>query len=184
MIRSMHVLFAAACGLLMLSGAVQADGASPSMLAAPCAGCHSTDGKSPGAIPVLYGKSAHFITQRMLAFKTDARQGTVMNRIAKGYSEAEIAALAQQFVALAQPQAAQVRSANPSVLVGACAGCHGTSGESPGAIPGLYGKSANFIVQRMLEFKAGSRQGTVMNRIAKGYSEAEIATLAQHLGNQ
>ena len=184
MIRSLCVALAVACALLMLSGAVQADGASPSTLAAPCAGCHSTDGKSPGAMPALYGKSADFIAQRMLEFKTGARQGTVMNRIARGYSEAEIAALAQHFATLTQAQIAQERRVAPSILAGACAGCHGTSGTSPGAIPGLYGKSASFIIQRMLEFKAGARQGTVMNRIARGYSDEEIATLARHLGNQ
>ena len=36
----------------------------------------------------------------------------------------------------------------------------------------------------MLEFKAGAREGTVMNRIARGYDDAEIAAIARHLGNQ
>jgi cytochrome c553 len=44
--------------------------------------------------------------------------------------------------------------ASPSMLGNACAPCHGTDGMSPGAIPALSGKSADYIVQRMLEFKA------------------------------
>jgi cytochrome c553 len=55
---------------------------------------------------------------------------------------------------------------------------------SPGAIPALSGKSAAYITQRMLEFKAGAREGTVMNRIARGYDDDEIAAIAQHLGNE
>jgi sulfide dehydrogenase cytochrome subunit len=74
--------------------------------------------------------------------------------------------------------------ASPSMLGNACAPCHGTDGMSPGAIPALSGKSAAYITQRMLEFKAGAREGTVMNRIARGYDDDEIAAIAQHLGNE
>ena len=54
---------------------------------------------------------------------------------------------------------------------------------SPGAIPALSGRSAAYITQRMLEFKSGAREGTVMNRIARGYDDDEIAAIARHLGN-
>ena len=183
MTRSMQVVFAVALGLLSVPALLWAADASSSMLGNACAPCHGADGESPGAIPSLSGKSAAYITQRMLEFKADARQGTVMNRIAKGYTDAEIAAVAQHFAALGQTAAA-VGGAMPSVLADACAPCHGTDGRSPGAIPALSGKTAAYITQRMLEFKAGARQGTVMNRIAKGYDDDEIAAIAQHLGTQ
>ena len=181
MIRSMQVVFVVTLGLLVASVTWAAD-ASPAMLANACAPCHGTDGKSPGAIPALSGKSADYIVQRMLEFKADARAGTVMNRIAKGYRDTEISAVAQHFAALGRPAASG--RATPSALADACAPCHGTDGMSPGAIPALSGKSAAYITQRMLEFKAGARQGTVMNRIAKGYDDDEIAAIARHLGNQ
>ena len=181
MTRFMQVVFVVTLGLLLAPVAWAAD-ASPSMLADACAPCHGTDGKSPSAIPALSGKSAAYITQRMLEFKAGAREGTVMNRIARGYSDTEIAAVAQHFAALGQ--AGTPGGATPSALADACAACHGTDGMSPGAIPALSGKSAAYLVQRMLEFKAGARQGTVMNRIAKGYDDDEIAAIAQHLGNQ
>ena len=94
MTRSMQVAFAVTLGLLAASVAWAAD-ASPSMLGNACAPCHGEDGMSPGAIPSLSGKSAAYITQRMLEFKAGARAGTVMNRIAKGYDDAEIAAIAR-----------------------------------------------------------------------------------------
>ena len=181
MTRSMQVVFAVALGLLAASVTWAAD-AGPAMLANACAPCHGTDGTSPGAIPALSGKSADYIVQRMLEFKAGAREGTVMNRIAKGYTDAEIAAVAQHFAVLGQ--AAAAGGTAPSALADACAPCHGTDGRSPGAIPALSGKSAAYITQRMLEFKAGARQGTVMNRIAKGYDDDEIAAIAQHLGTE
>ena len=182
MTRSMQVVFAVMLGLLAAPALLWAADASPAMLGNACAPCHGSDGKSPGAIPALSGKSADYIAQRMLEFKAGSRAGTVMNRIAKGYTDAEIAALAQHFAALGQTVVAGTTT--PSALADACAPCHGTDGMSPGPIPSLSGKSAAYITQRMLEFKAGARQGTVMNRIAKGYDDDEIAAIAQHLGHQ
>ena len=181
--RSMQVVFAVVLGLLAVPAALwaaEAADASPSMLGGACAPCHGTDGRSAGAIPALSGKSAEFIVQRMVEYKAGAREGTVMNRIARGYTDSEIAAVAQHFAALGQTMAA---AATPSALADACAPCHGTDGRSPDAIPSLAGKSAAYITQRMLEFKAGARVGTVMNRIAKGYDDDEIAAIARHLGN-
>ena len=185
MTRSMQVVFAVALGLLMASAALwtaEAADASPSMLGDACAPCHGADGRSPGAIPALAGKSAEFIVQRMVEFKSGAREGTVMNRIAKGYTDAEIVAVAQHFAALGQTMATV--AAAPSALADACAPCHGADGMSPGAIPALAGKSVAYITERMLEFKSGAREGTVMNRIAKGYDNDEIAAIARHLGSQ
>ena len=130
----MQVVFAVTLGLLTPALLWAAD-AGPAMLANACAPCHGTDGRSPGAIPALSGKSADYIVQRMLEFKAGAREGTVMNRIAKGYTDAEIAAVAQHFAALAQSGA--TGGAAPSALADACAPCHGTDGRSPGAIPAL-----------------------------------------------
>ena len=63
-----------------------------------------------------------------------------------------------------------------------CAACHGTGGRAaPGsAVPGLAGRPAAELTQLMAAFKAGSRPATVMHQIAKGYSDAEIAAMAEH----
>jgi len=67
------------------------------MLANPCAGCHGPDGDSPGSIPALKGLSAEEIASSMKAYKADRRKGTVMNRIAKGYTDEEIDLMAGYF---------------------------------------------------------------------------------------
>ena len=70
------------------------------------------------------------------------------------------------------------------VLALSCASCHGTNGASPGSIPRIQGRSAEYIEKAMLQFKAGERPATVMNRIAKGYTNEEIKLLSTYLGNQ
>ena len=70
------------------------------------------------------------------------------------------------------------------VLALSCASCHGTNGASPGSIPRIQGRSAEYIEKAMLQFKAGERLATVMNRIAKGYTDEEIKLLSAYLGNQ
>jgi len=67
-------------------------------------------------------------------------------------------------------------------LAASCAACHGTNGRAaPGStVPGLAGRSRDDIVQVMAQFKAGQRPATVMHQIAKGYTEAEIAAMAEY----
>jgi len=67
------------------------------MLANPCLSCHGPDKQSAGSIPPVVGMSAENIQSALLDFKNDKRMGTVMNRIAKGYTDEEIAALANFF---------------------------------------------------------------------------------------
>jgi len=63
-----------------------------------------------------------------------------------------------------------------------CAACHGTGGRAAAgsAVPGLAGRPAGELVQAMAQFKSGGRPATVMHQIAKGYSDAEIAAMAEH----
>ena len=62
-----------------------------------------------------------------------------------------------------------------------CSGCHGAAGVE---IPSLSGLSADEITQAMGAFKSGARPATLMNRLAKGFSEAETSAIAQWLASQ
>ena len=70
-------------------------------MAATCANCHGTDGKSlEGASVVgLAGLDRNHIVAQMRAFKAGTRQATVMHQLAKGYSDAQIEQLAAYFAA-------------------------------------------------------------------------------------
>ncbi|MEM7398920.1 MAG: hypothetical protein AAGF48_09890 [Pseudomonadota bacterium] len=74
--------------------------ASAEMLAESCSGCHrkvtsdDTNAVGEAVFPQIYGRPAAEIRDAMLAYRADKRTGTIMNRLAKGYSPAEIDVLA------------------------------------------------------------------------------------------
>ena len=76
---------------------------------------------------------------------------------------------------------ARAQNASPQLLSLSCAGCHGPNGHSPGAIPSIYGRTPDSIAEILRGFRSGQRPATVMNRIAKGYSDAEIDAVAQEI---
>lgn len=89
-------VLAAVAGVAAVAGPCAAQ-TLPSSLALSCAACHGTDGKSPGAIPTLDGRSVKEMKEALTGFKNGTRQATVMNRMAKAYTDQEIDALAEYF---------------------------------------------------------------------------------------
>ncbi len=61
-----------------------------------------------------------------------------------------------------------------------CSGCHAT-GDKPGIVPSITGRAADEIVGAMAEFREGKRPATVMDRIAKGFSDDEMRAIAKWL---
>lgn len=92
------------------------------------------------------------------------------------------------------------------LLASTCVACHGGAGNSVGpAIPNLAGVSPNYFMAAMLAYKyddeekledvidgddayldveAFTRYSTIMNRLAKGYSEDQIKAMAKYFSNQ
>jgi len=68
-------------------------------LAAACAACHTRGGAGLSAIPPLEGKPQATLRDAMRAFKSGARAGTVMPQLARGYSDADIDAIAAWYAA-------------------------------------------------------------------------------------
>ena len=64
-------------------------------------------------------------------------------------------------------------SPEPPVGAMACSGCHPVGSGVETSVPRLAGRKAEEIVAQMRAFRSGQRSATVMDRIAKGYSDAE-----------
>lgn len=80
-----------------------------------------------------------------------------------------------------------VQAAPPTaaMLSNACAGCHGTNGGSAGpTMPSLASQSKAAIVDAMKKFRSGERPSTVMGRLAKGYTDAEIDAMGEFFSKQ
>jgi sulfide dehydrogenase cytochrome subunit len=65
-----------------------------------------------------------------------------------------------------------------ATLAAACAGCHGKNGN---AIVGLGGRSAEEIQASLTAYHVDAGGTSVMHRIARGYSDADIRLIAAHL---
>jgi sulfide dehydrogenase cytochrome subunit len=87
-------------------------------------------------------------------------------------------------VGLASIGAATVVSAEPPAGAAACSGCHPSSARVASPVPRLTGRDRAEIVKAMQDFRSGTRAGTVMDRIAKGFTDAEIQAIAAWYAEQ
>ena len=69
------------------------------LLAANCANCHGTDGRSQGGMPSLNGQSTTKLVEALQEFRSGKRPATVMQQLSRGYTDAEIELLAGFFSA-------------------------------------------------------------------------------------
>ena len=67
-------------------------------LAATCANCHGTDGKGvvDGGMPLINGLTSEQMLTQLKAFKSGAREGTIMPQLAKGYTDEQLEIIANQ----------------------------------------------------------------------------------------
>ena len=65
-----------------------------------------------------------------------------------------------------------------------CTSCHGADGGSHGAVPSLVGRDKSYIIQQVRDFRDGKRPSTIMQQLARGYTDAEIDAAAAYLAAQ
>jgi cytochrome c553 len=68
-------------------------------IAASCANCHGTDGRSRGIVPGLAGREKASIVLQVQEFRDGKRPSMIMQQLAKGYTDAQIEAAAAYFAA-------------------------------------------------------------------------------------
>lgn len=99
------------------------------------------------------------------------------NKWSGGILAVGVLALAASAQAVLPPSAA--------MLANACSGCHGDRGVSAGlSMPSLAGQRKDYFVVAMKGFKSGERPSTIMGRLAKGYSDADIEAMADFYAAQ
>ena len=73
----------------------------------------------------------------------------------------------------------QVRS-----LAAACFNCHGTQGAAQDGMPSLAGQERTHLLQMLLDYKSGKLPATVMQQLAKGYTDEQLEQLAGYFAAQ
>ena len=84
----------------------------------------------------------------------------------------------------AESDTGKMELSNGSIIGATCMGCHGFKGMGSGDIPRLAGLPAGVTAGKLQDYKSGGLEGTVMNRIAKGYTDDEIQAVAEFFANQ
>jgi sulfide dehydrogenase cytochrome subunit len=87
-------------------------------------------------------------------------------------------------IAVAWAAAAPSAAEEPPPGASSCSGCHAAKAGVDTAVPRLAGRAAADIVAQMQAFKAGQRPATVMDRIAKGLTDAEVEAIAAWYAQQ
>ncbi len=144
-----------------LSSAQAADGA---MLGNTCAGCHGTNGVSSGpASPTISALEKDTFVDMMNSFKSGDRPSTIMKRIADGYTDEEIAAMADFFAskpykAADQKFDADKAAAGKKLHKDYCEKCHEENGtfDSDGSAI-LAGQWKTYLDYNLADFQAGDR---------------------------
>ena len=86
--------------LLAAQGFALAQPSAGARLAANCVACHGTNGATKGdTLPPLAGQPQQALSAALHAFKSGARQSTIMTQIAKGYTDEQIELLSAYFAA-------------------------------------------------------------------------------------
>ena len=84
-----------------LAGAASAQvSTSPTLarnLAAQCANCHGTNGKSVAEVASLAGQSAAVIVQKMKDYRDGKLPASIMHQLSKGYTDEQVALMADYF---------------------------------------------------------------------------------------
>jgi len=76
------------------------------------------------------------------------------------------------------PSAVLAQTPDVTVLTASCATCHGPGLEGSGPMPALKGRPAADLATAVKQMQSGERPSTVMMRLSKGWSAAEIDAVA------
>jgi cytochrome c553 len=95
--RRLFVASATVCALLPAAAIAKTDTDPIRYVAANCANCHGTAGRSSGAMPSLAGLQKPYFVEQMRLFRDGKRPATIMHQISKGYSDQQIEQLADYY---------------------------------------------------------------------------------------
>jgi cytochrome subunit of sulfide dehydrogenase len=135
------------------------------MLANTCVGCHGQGGSSLGpATPTISGMAVDTFTDAMKNYRDGKRPSTVMGRLAKGYTDEDIAEMAnyfvtQKFVRVAQKTDPEKVKLGRKLHKENCDKCHEDNGfkdEDGSSI--LAGQWLPYLQFQMVDFNAKKRE--------------------------
>ncbi len=132
--------------------------ASHSMLGNMCAGCHGTRGKSAEPMPIIAGQPEEYLAKTMKSYRSGRRPSTIMGRLARGYSDEEVDAMAsffasQNWMSPKQDFDAELAALGQSIHEEQCEVCHANGGRyASGGTPRIAGQWRRYLEVVMQEY--------------------------------
>lgn len=169
--------------LALPSGAL-ADAAA---LARNCAHCHGLTGTSSGnLIPNIGGQRESYLRHVLTEFKNGTRLSVFMERLARGYTDQELAAVATYFSRMKWSPSTQTTDPRlvergKELAVERCTSCHGGLGSRGSeTAPLIAGQWVEYLKDELAKFKSPQmpRPDPGMLAAVTGLSGAEIEALA------
>jgi len=149
--------------LMILPSLSQAESPSGQALAFTCAGCHGTDGSSVGpSSPSIAGMDPDVFIDVMKGYRQDKRNSTIMNRIAKAYTDEQFKQMAwffasQRLKLYPQWNDAALAERGAKLHKKHCEKCHENGGR-PGDAGTLAGQWMPYLKYTMDDFMIGKRK--------------------------
>jgi sulfide dehydrogenase cytochrome subunit len=178
------------CALLLCAAAASATAAprSGTMLGNTCAGCHGTYGHSAGEVmPSLAGMDKRYLVKAMQDYRSGARPSTIMGRIAKGYSDQEVSAIAaffsqQEWQKAPEKVDAKLAAQGKTIHQEHCESCHSDGGRGgSNETPRLAGQWQPYLYTQMRDMHDVDYQGVQpleMRRRVQKLSLEELEALS------
>ncbi|MCE7526970.1 hypothetical protein [Polynucleobacter sp. IMCC 30228] len=89
---------------------------------------------------------------------------------------------------LSLPSIAQTSASNLNnrSLAATCANCHGTNAVivPNSGMPNIGQLTKDEMLTKLMAYKSGAQQGTIMPQLAKGYTAEQLTTIASVLGKK
>jgi len=155
-----------------------------------CAGCHGTDGHTPGEyIGRIGGQDEAYMSKVLKEFRADKRPGSVeMSIIAKGYTDEQLEALASEYAGKkwvsTDSRTDMISAAAGKVLAAenGCMECHGANGEGSEGYPRVGGQNAGYLKEVLKRYRDGQIQSDEMSMTAE-FSDQQIQQLADYMSS-
>jgi sulfide dehydrogenase cytochrome subunit len=153
-----------------------------------CAGCHGTNGNTPGEyIGKIGGQNSAYMAKALKEFAAGARPMSIeMSIISKGYTEAQLDAIAayysgKQWVAsVNQFDSAKAEAGKAIAAENGCMDCHGAAGEGMDSYPRIGGQNKGYLAEVLKKYRAGGIKSDEMSMITS-MSDEQIEALANYM---
>jgi len=155
-----------------------------------CAGCHGTDGNTPGFyIGKIGGQNGDYMAKALKEFSAKKRPKSIeMTIISKGYTDKELESIAMWYAAKKW-----VNSTNPVDTGKAakgkaisedngCMDCHGENGEGMDEYPRVGGQNIGYLYEVMKRYRSGAIESDEMSMVTE-FSDEQLEQLANYMSS-